>query len=59
MVPESMDFDDPKSTVIPLPDNLILTLGSGTSGARKENLKPLFDTNITLICGKYGLRNHF
>ena len=36
-----------------------LTLGLGTSSARNENLRPLLNTNITLISGKYGLRNHF
>ena len=38
---------------------LFLTLGSGTSSARKENLRPLLNTNIPLISGKYSLRNHF
>ena len=31
----------------------------GTSSARNENLRPLLDTNIPLISGKYGLRHHF
>ena len=31
----------------------------GTSNARNENLRPLFNTNIPPISGKYGLRNHF
>ena len=30
----------------------------GTS-ARNENLRPLLNTNIPLISGKYGFRNHF
>ena len=38
---------------------LFLTLGSGTSSARNENLRPLLNTNIPLISGKYGFRNHF
>ena len=38
---------------------LFLTLGSGTSGARNENLRPLFNTNIPPISGKSGLRTHF
>ena len=38
---------------------LFLTLGSGTSSAQNENLKPLFITNIPIISGNYGLRNHF
>ena len=38
---------------------LFLTLGSGTSSARNENLRPLLNRNIPLISGKYGLRNHF
>ena len=38
---------------------LFLTLGSGTSSARNENLRPLLNRNIALISGKYGLRNHF
>ena len=38
---------------------LFLTLGSGTSSARNENQRPLFNRNIPLISGKYGLRNHF
>ena len=32
---------------------------SGTSSARNKNLRPLLNTNIPLISGKYGLRNHF
>ena len=32
---------------------------SGTSSARNENQRPLFNRNIPLISGKYGLRNHF
>ena len=35
---------------------LFLTLGSGTSSARNENLRPLLNRNIPLISGKYGLR---
>ena len=31
----------------------------GTSNARNKNLRPLFNTNIPPISGKYGLRNHF
>ena len=38
---------------------LFLTLGQGTSGARNENLRPLFNTNIPPISGKSGLRTHF
>ena len=37
---------------------IFLTLGSGTSSARFENLRPLLNRNIPLISGKYGLRNH-
>ena len=48
---------------LPLPlvseNDLFLTLGSGTSSARNENLRPLLNTNIPLISGKYGLINHF
>ena len=40
-------------------NDLFLTLGSGTSGEQNENLRPLFNTNIPIISGKYGLRNHF
>ena len=40
-------------------NDLFLTLGLGTSSARNENLRPLLNTNIPLISGKYGLRNHF
>ena len=36
-----------------------LTLGSGTSSVRNENLRPLLHANIPLLSGKYGLRNHF
>ena len=36
-----------------------LTLGSGTSSARNENLRPLFNRNKPLTNGNYGLRNHF
>ena len=39
--------------------DLFLTLGSGTSSAHSKNLRPLLNTNIPLISGKYGLRNHF
>ena len=40
-------------------NGLFLTLGSGTSSARNENLRPLLITNVSLISRKYGLRNHF
>ena len=40
-------------------NDLFLTLGLGTSNARNENLRPLLNTNIPLISGNYGLRNHF
>ena len=40
-------------------NGLFLTLGSGTSSAQNENLRPLLNRNIPLISGKYGLRNHF
>ena len=40
-------------------NDLFFTLGSGTSSAQNENLWPLLNTNIPLISGKYGLRNHF
>ena len=40
-------------------NGLFLTLGSGTSSAQNENLRPLLNTNMPLISGKYGLRNHF
>ena len=39
-------------------DDLFLTPGSGTSSAWNENLRPLLNTNIPLIIGKVGLRNH-
>ena len=42
-----------------LESGLFLTLGSGTSSAQNENRRPLFNRNIPLISGKYGLRNHF
>ena len=35
-------------------NGLFLTLGSGTSSARNENLRPLLNTNIPLISGKCG-----
>ena len=38
---------------------LFLTFWMGTSNARNKNLRPLFNTNIPPISGKYGLRNHF
>ena len=38
---------------------LFLTLGSSTSRARNKFLRQLLTTNIPLISGKYGLRNHF
>ena len=37
----------------------MLALEMGTSNARNKNLRPLFNTNIPPISGKYGLRNHF
>ena len=40
-------------------NGLFLTLGSGISSARNENLRQLLNTNIPQISGKYGLRNHF
>ena len=40
-------------------NDLFLTVGLGTSNARNENLRPLLNTNIPLISGNYGLRNHF
>ena len=39
-------------------NGLFLTLGSGTSSARIENPTPPLHSNILLISGKYGLRNH-
>ena len=36
-------------------NDLFLTLGLGTSSAWNENLRPLLNTNISLISGKYGL----
>ena len=35
-------------------NGLFLTLHLGTSGARNENLRPLLNTNIPPINGKYG-----
>ena len=40
-------------------NDLFLTLGSGTSSARNENLRPLLNTNTPLFSRRYGLRNHF
>ena len=40
-------------------NGLFLTLSSGISSARNENLRPLLNRNITLNSGTYGLRNHF
>ena len=40
-------------------NDLFLTLGLGTSSARNKNRRPLLNTNIPLISGEYGLRNHF
>ena len=40
-----------------LSSGLFLTLGSGTSTAGNENLRPLLNRNVPLISGKYGLRN--
>ena len=42
-----------------LKKGLFLTFRMGTSNARNKNLRPLFNTNIPPISGKYGLRNHF
>ena len=38
---------------------LFLALSLGTSGSRNENLRPLFNTNISPISGKHGFKNHF
>ena len=38
-------------------NDLFITLSSGTSSVRNENLRPLLDTHIPLISGKYFLRN--
>ena len=40
-------------------NSLFLTLGSGTSSARNENLRPHLNTNVPLISGKYCIRKHF
>ena len=40
-------------------NNPFLILGSGTSSARNENLRPLLNRNIPLISGRYDLKIHF
>ena len=48
-----------KSPLFQLKKWLFLTFRMDTSNARNKNLRPLFNTNIPPISGKYGLRNHF
>ena len=48
-----------EKVVLASENDLFLILGLGTSSAGNENLRPLLNTNIPLISGKYGLRNHF
>ena len=55
----SAQTENEEAVILVSEDGLFLTLGSGTSSARNENLRPLLSTNIPLISGKYGLRNHF
>ena len=52
-------FESKEEVILVCENDLFLTLGSGTSSAQNENLKPLFNTNIPIISGNYGLRNHF
>ena len=58
----SMDWERKnlkKKKKIKLKKWLFLTFWMDTSNARNKNLRPLFNTNIPPISGKYGLRNHF
>ena len=52
-------FESKEEVILVCENDLFLTLGSGTSSAQNENLRPLLYTNIPLISGKYGIRNHF
>ena len=55
----SARFESEEKAILVSESGLFLTLGSGTSSARNENLKPLLNRNIPLISGKYGLRTTF
>ena len=55
----NVDNLSPPATLFKLKKGLFLTFRMGTSNARNKNLRPLFNTNIPPISGKYGLRNHF
>ena len=47
-------FQQARSTILlTYKNDQFLTLGLGTSSARNENLRPLLNTNITLISGKF------
>ena len=48
-----------EKTLFQLKKWLFLTSRMDTSNARNKNLRPLFNTNIPPISGKYGLRTHF
>ena len=54
-----MIYTSEEKVIFTYSNDLFLTLGSGTSGAPNENLRPLLNTNIPLISEKDGLRNHF
>ena len=55
----SMDWERKNVSRLQLKKWLFLTFWMDTSNARNKNLRPLFNTNIPPISGKYGLRNHF
>ena len=55
----SVHSESEEKSLFKLKKGLFLTFRMGTSNARNKNLRPLFNTNIPPISGKYGLRNHF
>ena len=55
----SVHSESEEKSLFKLKRGLFLTFRMGTSNARNKNLRPLFNTNIPPISGKYGLRNHF
>ena len=52
-------FESKEEVILVCENDLFLTLGSGTSSAQNENQRPLLNSNLPLISGKYDPRNHF
>ena len=50
---KSAEIKSEEKATLESESGLFLTLRSGTSGAQNENLRPLINTSIPLISGKY------